>query len=138
MGGKWKLPRASFLAAGNLNWPLKNIKNMSYTWHSCRGDQPALKRYSEMNLAGSESTFYFSFLICTIISSCGLFCIVKCAIRGSISPSPKLANVGVEQKAVYAFPVVKYANCQTGRDFAGAGNHEHRRELEAVHNYRDN
>ncbi|KAK8672849.1 hypothetical protein V6N13_111208 [Hibiscus sabdariffa] len=58
-------------------------------------------------------------LICTLVSSLGLFCIVKCANRegGStsvaaepgVSSSPKLPDLGVEQEALNAFPVVKYA-----------------------------
>ncbi|KAE8706883.1 putative RING zinc finger protein [Hibiscus syriacus] len=50
-------------------------------------------------------------LVCTIISASGLFCMVKCATRGSVSAAaePKLANRGVEQKALNFFPVVKYA-----------------------------
>ncbi|KAE8727167.1 putative RING zinc finger protein [Hibiscus syriacus] len=49
-------------------------------------------------------------LICTIMSFCGLFCFFKCSIRGSTSPSTKLVNVGVKQKALNSFPVVKYAS----------------------------
>ncbi|KAK8497387.1 hypothetical protein V6N12_018882 [Hibiscus sabdariffa] len=49
-------------------------------------------------------------LICTIISSYGLLCILKCTNRGSASAAtePKLANAGVEQKALNSFPIVEY------------------------------
>ncbi|XWS44768.1 hypothetical protein CRYUN_Cryun15aG0076200 [Craigia yunnanensis] len=57
-----------------------------------------------------------SVLVCSLISVLGLFCIVKCALRCSslvalesgANPSAKLANAGVEQKALKAFPTVKY------------------------------
>ncbi|XVF17063.1 hypothetical protein REPUB_Repub10bG0085000 [Reevesia pubescens] len=55
-------------------------------------------------------------LICSVISSLGLFYIVQCAFRCSnfvaaesgVNPSPKFANAGVEQKALKAFPTVKF------------------------------
>ncbi|KAK9011377.1 hypothetical protein V6N11_044229 [Hibiscus sabdariffa] len=49
-------------------------------------------------------------LICTIISSYGLLCILKCTNRGSASAAtePKLGNAGVEQKALNSFPIVEY------------------------------
>ncbi|PPR89728.1 hypothetical protein GOBAR_AA30956 [Gossypium barbadense] len=56
-------------------------------------------------------------LICAIVSSCGLLCMAKCSFRGPSSVaaesgenrSTKSANVGVKQKALNAFPIVKYA-----------------------------
>ncbi|XVF09178.1 hypothetical protein REPUB_Repub07fG0069300 [Reevesia pubescens] len=56
-------------------------------------------------------------LICSVISSLGLFCIVRCALRylssvaaaeSGANPSAKLANAEVKQKALKAFPTVKY------------------------------
>ncbi|XP_022752001.1 RING-H2 finger protein ATL78-like [Durio zibethinus] len=55
-------------------------------------------------------------LICSLISSLGLFCVVKYALRCSsldaaqsgANPSAKLENTGVEQKALRTFPTVKY------------------------------
>ncbi|XP_022740619.1 RING-H2 finger protein ATL78-like [Durio zibethinus] len=57
-----------------------------------------------------------SVLICSVISSLGLFCIIRCAVRCSslvaaasgANLSAKLANAGVQQKALKAFPIVKY------------------------------
>ncbi|KAE8655904.1 putative RING zinc finger protein [Hibiscus syriacus] len=52
-------------------------------------------------------------LVCTIISASGLFCMVKCANRGSssvaASSEPELADAGVEHKALNCFPIIKYA-----------------------------
>ncbi|KAK8716315.1 hypothetical protein V6N13_043630 [Hibiscus sabdariffa] len=71
-----------------------------------------------MSIHTNEAVVLLS-LICTLVSSLGLFCIVKCANRegGStsvaaepgVSSSPKLPNLGVEQEALNAFPVLKYA-----------------------------
>ncbi|KAH1038225.1 hypothetical protein J1N35_039968 [Gossypium stocksii] len=65
----------------------------------------------------SNAAIILLVLICTIISSLGLFCMVKCSIRGSssvasesgVNPSAKLANKGVERKALNSFPTIKYA-----------------------------
>nr|KJB75207.1 hypothetical protein B456_012G031300 [Gossypium raimondii] len=65
----------------------------------------------------SNATIILLVLICTIISFLGLFCMVKCAIRGSssvasesgVNPLAKLANKGVERKALNSFPTIKYA-----------------------------
>ncbi|KAK8716316.1 hypothetical protein V6N13_043631 [Hibiscus sabdariffa] len=70
---------------------------------------PQHHSYSINNYFYANSAIFILVLICTIISFCGLFSVVRCAIRGSTSPSAKLANVGVEQKALNAFPIVKYA-----------------------------
>ncbi|GMI86669.1 Arabidopsis Toxicos en Levadura 78 [Hibiscus trionum] len=70
---------------------------------------PQHHTYSINNYLHTNAPMFILLLICTIFSFCGLFCILKRAVRGSISPSPKLADVGVERKALNAFPVVKYA-----------------------------
>lgn len=70
------------------------------------------------NNFNGNAILVLSVLICSMISSLGLFCIVRCALRCSSSvagadesgsgPSAKLANVGLEKKALKAFPTVKY------------------------------
>ncbi|GMI68613.1 Arabidopsis Toxicos en Levadura 78 [Hibiscus trionum] len=58
--------------------------------------------------------FGLSVLICSVITSLGLFFMVKCAIRCSTSiaanASAKLATAGVEKNALKAFPTVKYTS----------------------------
>ncbi|KAK9012713.1 hypothetical protein V6N11_040751 [Hibiscus sabdariffa] len=58
--------------------------------------------------------FSLSVLICSVITSLGLFFIVKCAIRCSTSvaanASAKLAKAGVEKNDLKAFPTVKYTS----------------------------
>ncbi|KAE8663643.1 putative RING zinc finger protein [Hibiscus syriacus] len=66
--------------------------------------------YSNNNNLHANERIVILVLICTIMSFCGVFCFFKCSIRGSTSPSAKLFNVGVKQKALNAFPIVKYAS----------------------------
>ncbi|KAK6287366.1 hypothetical protein POUND7_013545 [Theobroma cacao] len=74
--------------------------------------------YAITNTFDTNVLIVISILICSLISSLGLFCIVKCALKCSslvaaepdANPPSKLANAGVEQKALKAFPTVKYTS----------------------------
>ncbi|KAG8501748.1 hypothetical protein CXB51_003963 [Gossypium anomalum] len=73
--------------------------------------------FSIINYFHGNASTVLLVLICAIVSSCGLLCMAKCSFRGSSSVaaesgenrSTKSANVGVKQKALNAFPIVKYA-----------------------------
>ncbi|KAE8701097.1 actin-7 [Hibiscus syriacus] len=56
--------------------------------------------------------FVLSVLVCSVITSLGLFCIVKCAIRcsTSVAANAKLAKSGVQKSALKAFPTVKFTS----------------------------
>ncbi|KAL4379771.1 hypothetical protein GQ457_02G009910 [Hibiscus cannabinus] len=62
----------------------------------------------------ADAVFVLSVLICSVITSLGLFCIFKCAIRFLTSVaangSSELAKAGVEKNVLKAFSAVKYAS----------------------------
>ncbi|XP_022773837.1 RING-H2 finger protein ATL78-like [Durio zibethinus] len=77
-------------------------------------ESPAISPAQENSYTLINNNFHtnviivLSVLICSVISSLGLFLIVKCSAESDANPSAKLSNAGVAQKALKAFPTVKY------------------------------
>ncbi|OMO83598.1 Zinc finger, RING-type [Corchorus olitorius] len=101
---------------------LENFHSRKFLLHA---EAPAVSPTQQNSLAmdtgfDSNVVIMLLVLICSLISALGLFCIVKCARNCSglvaaadqsapnPNPSAKLENAGVEQKALKAFPTVKY------------------------------
>ncbi|XVF58722.1 hypothetical protein PTKIN_Ptkin07bG0089400 [Pterospermum kingtungense] len=104
---------------------LENFHPRKFLLHSSvyQAEVPAISPAQENNYAVNRNfdgnvIIVISVLICSLISTLGLFCIIKCKLRCSSSvaaesganPSIKLSNAGVEQKAIKAFPTVKYTS----------------------------
>lgn len=107
---------------------LQNFHPRKFLLHSSvyQTEAPAISPAQENNYAAISSSNFdgnvilvLVVLMCSLISTLGLFCIVKCKIRCSstsvaaesgANPSTKIANSGLEQKALKDFPTVKYTS----------------------------
>ncbi|XWS41386.1 hypothetical protein CRYUN_Cryun17cG0077300 [Craigia yunnanensis] len=102
---------------------LESFHPRKFLLHSslCPTEAPAISPTQENSYAinknfDANAIIVLSVLICRVITSLRLFYILKCALRCSnlvasesgVNPSAKLVNAGVEQKALKAFPTVKY------------------------------
>ncbi|XVF61844.1 hypothetical protein PTKIN_Ptkin08bG0166600 [Pterospermum kingtungense] len=99
---------------------LENFHPRKFLLHSSLypTEAPAISPAAAQENFDANAIIVLSVLICSVISSLGLFCIVKCALRrcsnlvsaaeSGANTSAKLANAGVEKKALKAFPTVKY------------------------------